>query len=66
MALVALLLTMGGLYGGLAMAVGQRTRELAIRVALGARETSLGWLVPAEGPPRVGWRRWWVLWPRWG
>ena len=31
------------------MAVGQRTRELAIRVALGAREVSLRWMVLAEG-----------------
>ena len=48
-ALLALVLTMGGLYAVLTMAVGQRTRELAIRVALGAREASLRWMVLAEG-----------------
>jgi predicted permease len=49
LALVTLVLTMGGLYAVLTMAVGQRTRELAIRVALGAREASLRWMVLAEG-----------------
>ena len=49
LALVTLVLTMGGLYAVLTMAVGQRTRELAIRVALGAREVSLRWLVLAQG-----------------
>ena len=49
LALVTLVLTMGGLYAVLTMAVGQRTRELAIRVALGAREASMRWMVLAEG-----------------
>ena len=49
LALVTLVLTMGGLYAVLTMAVGQRTRELAIRVALGAREASWRWMVLAEG-----------------
>ena len=49
LALVTLVLTMGGLYAVLTMAVGQRTRELAIRVALGAREASVRWMVLAEG-----------------
>ena len=49
LALVTLVLTMGGLYAVLTMVVGQRTRELAIRVALGAREASLRWMVLAEG-----------------
>ena len=48
LALVTLVLTMGGLYAVLTMAVGQRTRELAIRVALGAREVSLRWMVLAS------------------
>ena len=39
---------MGGLYAILTMAAGQRTRELAIRVALGTREASLRWVVLAE------------------
>ena len=49
LALVTLVLTMGGLYALLTMAVGQRTRELAIRVALGAREASVRRMVLAEG-----------------
>ncbi len=49
LALVTLVLTMGGLYAVLAMAVGQRTRELAIRMALGAREVSVRRMVLAEG-----------------
>ena len=49
LALVTLVLTMAGLYGVLMLAVGQRTRELAIRVALGARETSVRWMVLAQG-----------------
>ena len=49
LALVTLVLTMGGLYAVLTMAVGQRTRELAIRVALGANEVSLRWMVLAQG-----------------
>ena len=53
LALVTLLLTMGGLYAVLTMTVSQRTRELAIRVALGAREASLRWMVLAEGLPLV-------------
>ena len=49
LALVTLVLTMGGLYAVLTMAVGQRTRELAIRVALGAREASMRWMVLGDG-----------------
>ncbi len=49
LALVTLVLTMAGLYGILMLAVGQRTRELAIRVALGARETSVRWMVLVQG-----------------
>ena len=44
-----LVLTMGGLYAVLTTAVSRRTRELAIRVALAAREASLRWMVLAEG-----------------
>ena len=49
LASVTLLLTMGGLYGVLALTVSQRTRELAIRVALGAREASVRWMVLVQG-----------------
>ena len=37
LALVTLVLTIGGLYAAGTMVVGQRTRELAIRMALGTR-----------------------------
>ena len=49
LAIVTLVLTMGGLYGVLMLAVGQRRRELAIRVALGAREASVRWMVLVQG-----------------
>ena len=56
LALVTLVLTMGGRYAVLTMAVGQRTRELASRVALGAREASVRWMVLAEGARAGGGR----------
>jgi putative ABC transport system permease protein len=48
-ALVALLLAMLGLYGLLAWSVRRRTREIGIRVALGARPIDVGRLVLGEG-----------------
>ena len=44
---------MARVYAVLTMTVSQRTRERAIRVALGARETSLRWMVLSEGLPLV-------------
>jgi predicted permease len=41
----ALLIAIGGLYGLLAWVVTQRTREMGVRVALGAGRGSLLWLV---------------------
>jgi predicted permease len=46
---VALLLTTLGLYGVVALWVGQRTREIGIRAALGARSSSIVRLVLREG-----------------
>ncbi len=51
---LALFLTGAGLYGVLAYSIGQRTREIAIRIALGAPTSNIFELVVRQGFTLVG------------
>lgn len=48
-AATALVLAVVGLYGALGVVVGQRRREIGVRIALGARAEAIGGIVLAQG-----------------
>lgn len=51
---IGMLLTMAGIYGVLAFAIARRSRELAVRVAVGANPRDLAWLVARHTIRLVG------------
>jgi putative ABC transport system permease protein len=53
-AIIALVMASVGIYGVTAYGVGQRTQEIGIRMALGANEREVMWLVLRQGLLRVG------------
>jgi predicted permease len=52
--LVALLMSSVGIYAVTAYGVGQRTQEIGLRMALGAKQTDVMWMVLRQGLRRIG------------
>lgn len=53
-AAVALCLAIGGVYGVMAYVTGQRSKEIGVRMALGATEQSVLWLMVSRGLKLAG------------
>jgi putative ABC transport system permease protein len=53
-ALVAMSLALIGVYGVMAYAVGERTREIGVRMALGAKRSDVVWMVMRHGVAVAG------------
>jgi ABC-type antimicrobial peptide transport system permease subunit len=52
--LLGLTLAVVGIYGVMAYAVGERTQEIGVRVALGAQRKNIPWMISRQGLAIVG------------